>query len=73
MAGSLAAPEKAAPPEINIPEELLSPRQRLVLRLLFDDEMSVAEAAEAMSVEAQTVRSAKHKALTKLRQFFEKG
>ena len=73
-AAALAAPDdRDAAPEIDIPEDLLSARQRLVLRLLFDEEMSVAEAAETMGVEQQTVRSAKHKALSRLRQFFDTG
>jgi len=59
-------------PEVEIPEALLSPRQRLVLRLLFDREMSVADAAKVLGVEPQTVRSAKHKALQKLRRFFKR-
>jgi len=71
-AAALAAPaENGDSPELDIPQDLLSPRQRLVLRLLFDEEMSVAEAAEVMGVEAQTVRSAKHKAIAKLREFFD--
>jgi RNA polymerase sigma factor (sigma-70 family) len=56
--------------ELEVPAELLSPRQHLVLRLLFDREMSVEEAAATMGVDAQTIRSMKHKALAKLRDFF---
>ena len=56
---------------INIPEGLLSERQALVLELLYQKDMEVAEAAEFMSVDPQTVRSMHHKALTKLRAHFE--
>jgi len=55
---------------VKIPEGLLSPRQQLVLTMLYDREMEVAEIAEALAVDAQTVRSTHHKALTKLRAHF---
>jgi DNA-directed RNA polymerase specialized sigma24 family protein len=41
-----------------------------VLRLLFDEQKSVAEAARFLGVDEQTVRSAKHKALSRLREHF---
>jgi RNA polymerase sigma-70 factor (ECF subfamily) len=55
---------------VKIPDGLLSHRQAAVLRLLYDEEKDVAEAAELLGVEAQTVRSMHHKALTKLRKHF---
>ncbi|WP_162906744.1 RNA polymerase sigma factor [Algihabitans albus] len=55
---------------VRIPEGLLSERQAAVLRMLYDEEKDVAEAATLLGVEAQTVRSMHHKALTKLRQHF---
>ena len=61
--------QRQAPPDL--PAGLLSPRQHLVLRLLFDEEMSVSEAAAVLGVDAQTVRSTKHKAIRKLRDFFQ--
>ncbi len=51
-----------------IPLHLLSARQRLVLTLLFDEQLSVAEAAGFIGVDEQTIRSTKHKALTRLRE-----
>ena len=51
----------------SIPLHCLSARQRLVLRMLFDEEMSVAQAARIIGVNEQTVRSTKHKALSRLR------
>ena len=55
---------------IHIPPGLLSPRQQLVMELLFGREMTVTEAATVIGVDAQTIRSTKHKALTKLRKHF---
>ena len=72
-AAPLAAPESTEPienPTDAIPADLLSGRQRLVMTMLFDRGMDVAEAAEAMGVSEQTVRSTKHKALLKLREHF---
>lgn len=74
-----AAEAEAAPPTagraaateaVGIPEGLLSPRQQLVLRMLFDEEMSVEQVAAALGIEAQTVRSTQHKAISKLREHF---
>ena len=53
-----------------VPSGLLSERQDQVIRLLFYEELSVNEAAVVLGVEAQTVRSQKHRALTKLRAYF---
>lgn len=46
----------------------LSERQRLVLQMLFEQGMSVEEAAHRLGVDPQTIRSTKHKALTRLRE-----
>jgi len=56
---------------IDIPSGLLSPRQKLVLHLVFDKEMSSGEIAGLLGIEEQTVRSINHKALKKLRKFFK--
>jgi RNA polymerase sigma-70 factor (ECF subfamily) len=66
-----AKPVDAPTDALEIPDTLLSPRQRLVLRLLYDRDMSVEEAAAALDVEPQTIRSTKHKALTRIREFFK--
>lgn len=55
---------------ISIPAGLLTERQALVLRLLYDQEMEVAEAAALLKVDAQTVRSTHHKAMLRLREHF---
>jgi RNA polymerase sigma-70 factor (ECF subfamily) len=57
------------PPEV--PLHLLSARQRLVMRMLFDESMTVAEAALVIGVDEQTIRSTKHKALCRLREHLE--
>ncbi|HYE05925.1 MAG TPA: sigma-70 family RNA polymerase sigma factor [Planctomycetota bacterium] len=62
----------AAPPLAPIAEPLpldgLPPRQRLVIELLFTRGLDVEEAAAVLGIEAQTVRSLKHKALSRLRE-----
>ena len=55
---------------LKIPPDLLSPRQTLVLELLYRRELEVAEAAEVLGVDPQTVRSTHHKAVVKLRAHF---
>ena len=49
---------------------LLSPRQREMLTMLYDREMDVAEIARRLGIDPQTVRSAHHKAMLKLRAHF---
>jgi RNA polymerase sigma factor (sigma-70 family) len=55
---------------LKLPEALLSPRQREILTMLYDREMEVAEVAAALGIDPQTVRSAHHKAMVKLRAHF---
>jgi len=66
----LAVDPPKEPVKVPIPPDLLSPRQALVVELLYQREMEVAEAAAFLGVEAQTVRSMHHKALTRLRAHF---
>jgi len=75
-----AVPESAfavAPVEpvekLRLPTDLLSPRQREILAMLYDREMEVAEIAAALKIDAQTVRSMHHKAMLKLRAHFGVG
>jgi RNA polymerase sigma factor (sigma-70 family) len=56
---------------LKMPEALLSPRQREILTMLYDREMDVAEVAQALGIDPQTVRSAHHKAMLKLRAHFK--
>ena len=58
------------PARVVIPPGLLSPRQALVLELLYRRDMDVTEVAAILGVVAQTVRSTHHKALIKLRAHF---
>ena len=68
----------AAEPEPSIEHEqaisigpgVLTERQRQVVHLLFDREMSPEAASELLDISVQTVRSTKHKAINKLRQYY---
>jgi RNA polymerase sigma-70 factor (ECF subfamily) len=64
------AVEPAIAEKIKIPRDLLSPRQQLVLTMLYERDMEVADIARALAVDAQTVRSTHHKAMIKLRAHF---
>ena len=57
--------------KLKLPDALLSPRQREILTMLYDHEMEVAEVALALGIDPQTVRSAHHKAMLKLRAHFK--
>jgi RNA polymerase sigma factor (sigma-70 family) len=56
---------------LKLPEALLSPRQREILTMLYDQEMEVGEVAKALGIDPQTVRSAHQKAMVKLRAHFK--
>lgn len=56
--------------KLAIPPGLLTERQALVLKLLYDRQMDVAEASAFLKVDAQTVRSTHHKAMLRLREHF---
>ncbi len=56
--------------KIRLPDGLLSPRQKLILTLLYDRDMEVPEVAAALKIDPQTVRSTHHKAMLKLRSHF---
>lgn len=55
---------------LELPPGLLSERQGQILRMLFDEDMDVSEVAEALRVQAQTVRSLKHQAMLRLREHY---
>jgi RNA polymerase sigma factor (sigma-70 family) len=69
--GRLAVDPVEPAQKLKLPEALLSPRQREILGMLYDREMEVAEIAEALGIDPQTVRSAHHKAMVKLRAHFK--
>jgi RNA polymerase sigma factor (sigma-70 family) len=52
------------------PPGLLTARQALVLRLLYDRDLDVTEIAALLRVDPQTVRSTHHKAMLRLREHF---
>ena len=56
--------------KLKVPDGLLTERQTLILRLLYDEERDVAEIARLLQVDAQTIRSTHHKALVRLREHF---
>ena len=57
----------------DLPWAALSRQQQEVLQLLFQENLSVEQAAARLGVDPQTVRSAKHKALTRLRDEMRAG
>ena len=69
--GRLAVDPVEPAQKLKLPDALLSPRQREILTMLYDREMEVAEIAEALGIDPQTVRSAHHKAMVKLRAHFK--
>jgi len=58
--------------KLKIPPGLLTERQTLVLKCLYDEEKDVSEVAQLLKIDAQTVRSTHHKALLRLRAYFQK-
>jgi RNA polymerase sigma-70 factor (ECF subfamily) len=72
MARTPSAADAAAPTSGRdnppIPMSLLSDQQRQVIEMLFHHGLTVEQAAARLRVQPQTIRSAKHKALTRLRE-----
>ncbi|MEQ8355867.1 MAG: sigma-70 family RNA polymerase sigma factor [Kiloniellaceae bacterium] len=68
---AVLAVDPVIPDKVKIPEGLLSPRQALVLELLYQRDMTPGEAGEVIGIDPQTVRSMHHKALVKLRAYFQ--
>ena len=66
--------EMAEPPSqrdpLPIPRNLLTPRQAAIMAMLYEQELDVSDIAELLGITAQTVRSAHHKAITRLRGYF---
>lgn len=56
--------------KLKVPDGLLTARQVLILKYLYDEERDVTEIAKLLSVDAQTIRSTHHKALQRLRAHF---
>ena len=51
----------------------LPPRQRLIMKLLYEQDMEVREVASLLEITEQTVRSMRHKAVKKLRTIWKKS
>ncbi len=68
---ALAVPAVEPVDRLSYPADLLSPRQREILAMLYDRDMDVAEIAAQLHIDAQTVRSMHHKAMVKLRAHFD--
>jgi len=66
----VAAPAVPLTERLRVPAGLLTARQRLVLHLLFDKDLDPPEVAALIGVEVHTVRSTKHKAISRLRDHF---
>ncbi len=62
----LSVPAKE-PAWVTIPDGLLSPRQSLIIELLYRHDMTAAEVGDRLGIDPQTVRSMHHKALQRLR------
>lgn len=67
---ALAVPADEGAQPIQLPAGLLSPRQELILTMLYDRDMDPADVAAELNIDPQTVRSQHHKALTKLRALY---
>ena len=65
-----AQPPSSPDVVVELPMELLTGRQKLIMHLLYERELTVREAAQVLDVTEQTIRSARHKALQRLRQHF---
>ena len=63
-----AAPEQPIRQSLPLPADLLTDRQLTVMKLLYDKDLDVSEVASLLSISEQTVRSTRHKAVTRLRQ-----
>ncbi len=68
--GAAVPPRVAGTAAEAIPPGILTPRQELILHLLFDRGLDPAEIGALLGISPQTVRSARHKALKKLRGYF---
>ena len=67
---SSADPENTSSATQDLPTGLLTARQRLILQLLFDRQMSPDDISRILGISPQTVRSSKHKAIQRLREHF---
>ncbi|MDG1839052.1 MAG: sigma-70 family RNA polymerase sigma factor [Phycisphaerales bacterium] len=69
-AGAVSSPQMQASVGPLVPTHILTSRQKLVLTMLFEDGMDIADVAIVLDVNPQTIRSTKHKAIDRLRAYF---
>ena len=69
-AGDVAAEAPPPPEPLQFPPDLLTPRQRLIMAMTYEDDLDASEIAAKSHVNPQTVRSTRHKALQRLREYF---
>lgn len=72
MAEELPAKTINVQQRIYIPADILTPRQQLVIRMLYDDLLDVEDTARMLNVKRQTVRSLHHRAIKRLRSHYRK-
>jgi RNA polymerase sigma factor (sigma-70 family) len=68
----VSQPERADTGPLALPPDLLSPQQELILRLCYEDDLDVADIAQVLRTQPQTIRSQRHKALERLRAYLAK-
>lgn len=68
-----AANDPLAAAALDLPHGVLTPRQVLILRMLYELGYEVKEVAAALNIEPQTVRSLHHKAIVRLRIHGDQG
>ncbi|GFM38461.1 RNA polymerase sigma factor [Desulfovibrio psychrotolerans] len=66
----LLADVKSSTDALHIPEGILTPRQKSVLLLMFEKDMTAEEIAAFLDISPQTVRSTMHSAILRLREQF---
>lgn len=64
----LLAEVKSSTDTLHFPEGILTPRQRSVLLLMFEKDMTAEEVAALLDIAPQTVRSTMHSAMLRLRE-----
>jgi DNA-directed RNA polymerase specialized sigma24 family protein len=65
----IAVTPPAGATSLSLPPDVLSPQQEMILRLCYQDDLEVAEIAEILRTQPQTVRAQRHRALERLRAF----
>jgi RNA polymerase sigma-70 factor (ECF subfamily) len=58
---------------MDIPLTSLPPRQLLIMKLLYEHDLDVRDVAKMLNIREQSVRSARHKAIVKLRSLLATG